>query len=159
VWEIDIVVDHASMVSSVDVREIERHVQAALDALSLASGELSVVLTTDDHIQVLNRTWRGKDQPTDVLSFPQQVGDVTGGILGDLVISLDTAARQATRRGHALHMEVCVLLTHGLCHLLGHTHQDLDDTRVMRALETHVLDAMNVGQDTLGLVERVLDGR
>jgi probable rRNA maturation factor len=79
--------------------------------------ELSVVFCEDDFIHALNRDYRGKDAPTDVLSFPQ---DRHGGLLGDLVISVPTALRQAKARKQTLEREVEWLFLHGMLHLLGH---------------------------------------
>jgi probable rRNA maturation factor len=88
-----------------------------------AAGTLTVVLTTDRRIRRLNRQWRGLDKATDVLSFP--AGDDPGPVrhLGDLVISRETAARQARHEGHSLATEVRVLALHGLLHLLGYDHE------------------------------------
>ncbi|MBX3125903.1 MAG: rRNA maturation RNase YbeY [Polyangiaceae bacterium] len=97
-----------------------------LEALDLSDAELSVLLTDDQRIRELNRSHRGKDKPTDVLAFPlDQTEAATGGgprLLGDVVISLDTAARQARGRRRPLQDEVRFLLAHGLLHLLGYDH-------------------------------------
>ena len=90
-----------------------------LEAAGREDWELSVALTNDVGIQALNHTWREKDKPTDVLSFPQDVE----GLLGDLVISVETAAVQATTRGHSLESELRILLVHGFLHLCGHDHE------------------------------------
>jgi len=90
--------------------------------------ELSIVLTGDDEVHALNRSWRAKDKPTDVLSFSQMEGEgaLTAAhgvkVLGDVVISLDTAAAQAEAAGLTLEEEVGRLLVHGVLHLLGHDH-------------------------------------
>jgi probable rRNA maturation factor len=105
-------------------RQVARMVRAA----SLKEGggvdlEVTLRLTDDAAIHALNRTWRGKDRATDVLAFAQRDGDfgaLAGATLGDIVISLDTAARQA-RRGLA--RELLHLSAHGLCHLLGYDHR------------------------------------
>ena len=79
--------------------EIARRARAMLRAMGLRRAELSIVLTGDPQIKKLNRTFRKKDKPTDVLSFPMregEAGDVAGSLLGDVVISVPTAARQAT---------------------------------------------------------------
>jgi probable rRNA maturation factor len=81
----------------------------------------------------LNRDWRGMDGPTDVLSFPFESRSPRrrlppGAFLGDLVISVPCAARQARRRGHATAREVQILLAHGLLHLLGYDHERDDGT-------------------------------
>jgi len=86
---------------------------------------LSILLTTDADIHELNRAFRGKDRPTDVLSFSQWEGEppqADQALLGDIAISLETASRQARTRGHSLEHELQHLLVHGVLHLLGHDH-------------------------------------
>ena len=94
--------------------------------LGYQDAELSIVITDDVGIRELNRTWRKKDRATDVLSFPQLDADtpVAAGaiVLGDIVISIETAARQAQQAQHDLEAEVRRLLVHGVLHLLGHDH-------------------------------------
>jgi len=77
---------------------------------------------TDPEIHALNRHYRAKDKPTDVLSFPL-ADELQPSLLGDVVISVETAARQARRRGHALREELQTLLIHGVLHLLGYDHE------------------------------------
>lgn len=95
------------------------------------TGTVSVLLTGDVEIRRLNREFRGKDKATDVLSFP--AGDGTGRtrLAGDLAISMETAAREAERRGHTLDVELRVLLLHGLLHLAGYDHET-DDGEMAR---------------------------
>jgi probable rRNA maturation factor len=96
-----------------------------LAELGLIEAELSVLLTNDAHIHELNRVHRDKDRPTDVLAFPLDDAPVAAGeqrLLGDVVISLDTAARQAKGRKRDLLDEVRFLLAHGLLHLVGYDH-------------------------------------
>lgn len=85
-------------------------------------GQVTVLLSTDKVIQRLNRQFRGKNQATDVLSFP---ADTPGPdkIAGDLAISIPTARRQAEERGHSLAIEIKVLMLHGLLHLAGYDHE------------------------------------
>lgn len=93
--------------------------------------ELSVRLTDDAVIHELNREYRHKDKPTDVLAFAMREAagaDLTPELLGDIVISVDTAARQA-RRG--LFHELLFLCAHGLCHLLGYDHQTDEEEAIM----------------------------
>jgi len=88
--------------------------------------ELSVVLVDDAEMRTLNATYRHIDRPTDVLAFAMREGDGGGlhpDVLGDIAISVDTAARQAAARGAAVADEVRVLLTHGLLHLVGYDHE------------------------------------
>ena len=99
---------------------------ARLLALLEVDAELSVALVGDAEMHALNRDWRGKDAPTDVLAFALREGEdaaVHPDVLGDVVISLDTAARQAAARDATLADEVRVLLAHGILHLLGYDHE------------------------------------
>lgn len=100
--------------------------EALLADLGAADKELTLVLVDDAAIQALNRDHRGVDAPTDVLSYPLAEPDDEGfpdvPHLGDIVISLDTAARQAEAQGHPFEVEVVTLAAHGLTHLLGFDH-------------------------------------
>jgi len=88
--------------------------------------ELSIVITDDAQVRELNRTYRGKDEPTNVLSFPMQEGefsDITPGLLGDVVISLDTAEAEAIAAGISTDERMSQLLVHGILHLFGFDHE------------------------------------
>jgi len=106
---------------------VKRVARAALAQLGEAGSELSVALVHDDEMHRLNRDYRGKDRTTDVLAFALREGEATGtqepGLLGDVVISLPTAERQARERGHATERELTELLLHGILHLLGYDHE------------------------------------
>jgi probable rRNA maturation factor len=116
-----------------------------LHCLDLNEAELSVALTDDEEIHELNRVFRHRDQPTDVLAFAMRegapatsrpVGDAAPSVpelLGDVVVSVDTARRQAARRRRDLESEVRELLAHGLLHLIGYDHQTPHEARVMNA--------------------------
>jgi probable rRNA maturation factor len=106
-------------------RRIARRGRRLLDALRLPEAELSLVLVSDAVMRRLNRSWRGRDRPTDVLSFAQAEGPggAPPGLLGDVVISLDTARRQAAERAASLGSELDRLLVHGVLHLLGYDHE------------------------------------
>jgi probable rRNA maturation factor len=106
-----------------------------LDLLGLSEAELSIVLVDDARIQRLNRLHRDKDRPTDVLAFPLDEAPVSGAprLLGDVVISLETALRQASSRKRSLFPEVRFLLAHGLLHLIGFDHANPKDKRRMDA--------------------------
>jgi probable rRNA maturation factor len=97
--------------------------------------ELSIALVADREIRALNRRWRGKDQATDVLSFPLQEPRA----LGDVVISLETARRQAREGGWSLAAELRRLLAHGILHCRGYDHEDPGDARRMAAAERRLL--------------------
>ncbi len=100
---------------------LSRFLRTAQAAVGL-QGEVEVLLAGDRTLRRLNRTFRGKDKATDVLSFPAPE-EFAGGHAGDLAISLETARRQAEEHGHALRDEVRVLLLHGLLHLSGMDHE------------------------------------
>jgi len=96
--------------------------------------ELSVVIGDDGWIQDLNREYRKKEMPTDVLAFPQDLSPAgTAPLLGDVAISAETAARQAEQLGHGFEEELALLLTHGILHLTGWT----DETPAKRERMMH----------------------
>jgi probable rRNA maturation factor len=105
-------------------RELTRFVQEACAAIGLL-GEVSILLTTNAAMQELNRVFRRKNKPTDVLSFPSTPLGIPGesALAGDLAVSLDIAAAQASELGHPLATEVRILLLHGLLHLAGFDHE------------------------------------
>lgn len=109
---------------------------------------LSLLLTGDEPVQQLNRDYRGLDQPTDVLSFP--AGDAMPGMaeaeryLGDVVISVPYAARQAEAEGHTLAAELQLLAVHGVLHLLGFHDEDTAARAAMWAVQAEILDQLGV---------------
>lgn len=110
---------------ALDRRKLQRRAQRLLKMMDLAESELSLLLTGDEEMRELNSHWRGKDASTDVLSFSQQEGagaQVQSQVLGDVVICLDQAQRQAKRRKVELLDEIVVLLVHGVLHLVGYEH-------------------------------------
>jgi probable rRNA maturation factor len=124
------------------VPAVEADAAAVLAAFDLLDAELSIMLCDDATIWPLNRDYRGKDRPTDVLAFAQREGTPVPGqehVLGDVVISVETAARQAAERGHTTAHELRVLLVHGICHLLGYDHEQDDEAEVMEAKEREIL--------------------
>jgi probable rRNA maturation factor len=114
-----------------------------LKELELQHAELSVLLTDDRRIHELNHRYRGKDKPTDVLAFELDGGGVDdeAQCLGDVVISLDTAARQAKSKRLPLLHEVRLLLAHGLLHLLGYDHARPAQKRRMDAMTRRLVTA------------------
>ena len=102
--------------------------------------EVSVLIVTDEAIQALNARWRGKDTPTDVLSWPlTEPGEPLTEQLGDVVISRDTAERQALARGWGLEDELALLLVHGILHLLGHEDDTEEGSEKMKRIERNIL--------------------
>ncbi len=141
---------------SVALPELRRFLQQARRAAGLR-GKYSVCLTSDEEVRALNAQFRGIDKPTDVLSFPANAGDdefpspeaESGVYLGDIVISLDTAARQAAALGHGLDQELRILILHGLLHLAGYDHET--DHGEMREQESQLRTRLGLVQ---GLIAR-----
>jgi probable rRNA maturation factor len=143
----------------VDVARLTAVLRGAADALSV-KGEVALVLAGDRAVRKLNHRYRGKDRPTDVLSFPGPCHEHVGGAaparrdecaacvgqvpgLGDIVISVDTAAANAKRFGRTLPQELDVLALHGFLHVLGYDHETDDGTmdRLERRLRKRLLGA------------------
>jgi len=113
--------------------------------------EISLVFVDDAYIKGLNLHYRGIDRPTDVLSFAMQEGVPVpsleeGIILGDVVISLQAAGRQAGEYGHSFQREAAYLTVHGLLHLLGYDHRDNEEQRVMRQKEEEILSRLKLNR-------------
>jgi probable rRNA maturation factor len=108
----------------IDRGRLRQVLVGAADAMKVA-GAVSLVITGDRTVHRLNRDYRGKDKPTDVLSFP---GPHEQGNLGDIVISVETAARNARAGGRTLAKELDVLTLHGFLHVLGYDHETDDGT-------------------------------
>ena len=114
--------------------------------------ELSVRLTGDDEVKALNASWRGKDKPTNVLSFPQSErfelaesgGDGPGLMLGDLVLARGVCEREAEEKAIALEDHAAHLVVHGTLHLLGYDHQDDSAAEDMESREVRALAALGI---------------
>ncbi|MGQ0809617.1 MAG: rRNA maturation RNase YbeY [Nitrospiraceae bacterium] len=120
---------------------LEKLAQQVLTAVGKSEAELSLELVSDRRIRGLNRHYRGLDVPTDVLAFPmREASGPVNVLLGDIVISLETARRQARAGGHPLREEVTALLIHGVLHLCGYDHEGGErDASRMRRKELEVL--------------------
>lgn len=129
-------------------RTLARFLAEAKAAVRL-QGQVTVLLTTDAAIRRLNRRFRAINKATDVLSFPSGE-DLAGKIAGDLAISVPTAMRQAREQGHAVSVEVKVLILHGLLHLAGYDHET--DSGEMARRERVLRNRLRLPQ---GLIERV----
>ena len=125
-------------------RELVRRARAMLCAIQMADHELSILLTDDNQIQMLNKLYRRKNRPTDVLAFAQAEGTLPSPavrLLGDVVISVPTARRQAREHGAPLTSELTALLAHGLLHLVGWDHDTPSKDRRMRGETRRLCDA------------------
>jgi probable rRNA maturation factor len=138
-------------ISSISKAGLSRFLNRARNAIGL-EGEVDVLLTSDVEIKRLNKAFRGKNKATDVLSFPAP--EEFDGVAGDLAVSLDTAAKQATEHGHQLRDEVRILLLHGLLHLAGEDHET--DSGEMAAREAELRSELGL---PVGLIERVTGRR
>ncbi len=127
---------------------LTRFLNRARTAVGL-SGEVDVLLTSDAELKRLNSLYRGKNKPTDILSFPTPF-EIAPQHAGDLAISLDTAARQAAAFNHSLDTEIKVLLLHGLLHLSGEDHET--DNGEMAARESTLRTALKL---PVSLIQRV----
>lgn len=152
-------------VSRADVR---RWATSMLEKLDLTKVELSVVLTDDVEIRELNGVFRQRDKATDVLAFAMREGEPLGGstaasvgtageILGDVVISIETARRQAKEHRRTLTAEVQMLLAHGLLHLVGYDHQNRREELAMNA-ETERLCRAARGDERAPRAKPLRDG-
>ena len=114
-----------------------------LNALGCPDAEVSILVVDDARIQELNRDYLQRDKPTNVISFSMQEGETVAlnpNMLGDVVISADTAARDAAEAGCTFESELCFLLMHGILHLLGYDHErgTAEDAERMEAKEKEV---------------------
>jgi probable rRNA maturation factor len=151
----DLARDALALALALGAKHPRRPVQFGLQPLL----EANLTFADDAHIRQLNRDYRGIDAPTDVLSFSQLEGEPlasapTGAVqAGDVIISLDTARRQAAELGHALDYELALLAAHGGLHLLGYDHQADEDAALMNALTREALS----GLDLISVDDRLSD--
>ena len=112
--------------------------------------ELSVLLVDDKEMTHLNGAYLARDYPTNVLAFPMREGEDTHlhpDLLGDVIISTETAEREAQHRGVTLEEEMALLLVHGILHLLGYDHEgDPDNAALMEAREQEILSRLGFGE-------------
>jgi probable rRNA maturation factor len=130
----------------VDRRRLRGRAVRLLREVGRPQAELSIALVDDAEIAELNARYRGVEGATDVLSFSLPDGahaERRGALLGDVVVSVDTASVQARRGRRSLDDEVLRLLIHGTLHLLGHDHERSDDARRMRAEERRIWKALS----------------
>jgi probable rRNA maturation factor len=129
--------------------EAEKTVRAAIAAAaahSTSGGEVSILLTDDSAVRVLNREWRGIDKATNVLSFPapETMSKGEAGILGDIVIAYETLARESTDEDRDFLHHLTHLTVHGYLHLVGYDHQDDAQANAMEALESKIMTRMQL---------------
>ncbi len=110
------------------------------------SVDVAIVIGDNDHIQSLNQTYRGIDEPTDVLTFPHGVIDPDTGreYLGDIVIAYPQAAKQAEAGGHPVMDELVILVVHATLHLLGYDHETNQQKRMLWSVQDDILDKLGI---------------
>jgi probable rRNA maturation factor len=124
-----------------------RAAQTALAHERVQGAELAILLSNDEKLAALNQTYRGYDEPTDVLAFPAggdpELPEETS-YLGDIAISVARAAEQAAEAGHGLMDELQLLVIHGTLHLLGHDHGEPDERDRMWAAQRAILETLGL---------------
>jgi len=142
----EILIKNQQKTIKINQRKIREIVKKALQSLKVdEKTEVSILFTDDKFIRSLNNKYRGIDKSTDVLSFSLREGSVktpeaeSDKLLGDIIISVETAQRQADHLNHSMEKELTVLLIHGLLHLTGYAHEEDKDYKIMREKESEML--------------------
>jgi len=142
---------------------IEKRLQEVLNVVAKLhdlpdTTEIDVTIVDDEEIHAINRDYRGVDRPTDVISFaldddledsdePELIGAPEEHLLGDIIISAETAKRQGEEFGHGLEREVLYLGVHSLLHLLGYDHMEPEEKKLMRAKEEEALRVLGIAEE------------
>ena len=127
----------------VPVRALRRASERALRATGREAGVVEITLVDDPEIRRLNQAFRGVGRRTDVLAFPLEIAEAPAGPVGQIVVSLDTARRQSRRLGVALDLELELLVTHGILHLIGYDDRDPVEARLMHLREREILSRVH----------------
>jgi probable rRNA maturation factor len=123
--------------------DLERWISAALQSQALEDAEVSVYIVDEDEGQELNAQYRGKDYPTNVLSFPADIAEEVGvPLLGDLVVCAPVVEREAQEQGKTLQAHWAHMLVHGTLHLLDFDHIEDDEAEAMEVLETQIVTGL-----------------
>jgi probable rRNA maturation factor len=146
--KIEVIVRSAQWRKRVSAQSIVKSaVSAAAKAVSTRAAELAIVLSDDSAVRTLNRQWRGKNAPTNVLSFPAAApgkGAAASPYIGDVVIAYQTTAREALAEDKPFNAHLAHLAVHGYLHLLGYDHDNDRDADKMERLERRILKRIGV---------------
>ena len=148
---VDVLNTYPGPASLPDAAATERFLTACLQLLNLDDCEVSILITTDDEIQQLNRVYRNIDTPTDVLSFSQADDDgdiLPSGFLGDVVVSVDTLRENCEYFDVTVEQEYHRLLLHGLLHLIGYDHASNNADEPMLSLQEDILAGLRADRVT-----------
>lgn len=132
-----------------ELEECKNFLEFASNKLDLSNSVFNVIIIDNAEIHEINKTYRGIDRETDVISFALEDDDTfielpDIRILGDIYISLDKAREQASNYNHSLKRELSFLMIHGLLHLLGYDHMNKDDEEIMFKLQKELLDEYGI---------------
>ncbi len=122
---------------NVEVGSFDLYLEKIKKELKLKEGVLNVVFVNDSYIQALNKTYREKDKPTDVLSF--NYSDEGSDLVGEIYISIETAKKQSVDHMHSFYDELIKLIIHGILHVHGYDHEEDEEYREMFSIEKKVL--------------------
>lgn len=123
-------------------KEIIKNLKNILNYLDLENNvELCVSVIDDNEMRQLNKNYRNIDRTTDILSFPQ-LNEMNQKMLGDLVISYETALRHSKKYNISINQEIKTLLVHGILHLIGYDHKKRKETEIMRAKEKEIMELL-----------------
>ena len=150
--------DETNEVKEDHIELVEKLLQHAAQVENIEDGsEVSITFVTNEAIHEINREYRDKDQPTDVISFALEemgegevaiIGEGIPRVLGDIIISTDRTREQAEQFGHTFERELGFLAIHGFLHLLGYDHMNEEDEKVMFGKQDEILLSFGLGRDT-----------
>jgi probable rRNA maturation factor len=144
----EVLIDNRQSRHSVSPKKIQQAVQVILSALDFPDGEISILLVDDPQIAILNQKYLDRQGPTNVIAFAMREGEfshLTPHLLGDVVISMDTAAREALDAGLSRERRFIELLVHGILHLFGYNHEDSDkEARRMEKKSRELLELIRI---------------
>ena len=139
---VDLIVEDDGWTAVPELEALCDRAFGAAAAVEPAEGVVSLLLADDDELHALNRDFRGKDKPTDVLSFPAH--EMDRPLLGDIAVALGVSTRDAESQGISLAAHLSHLLVHGYLHLRGHDHELAHEAAIMEALEIKALASLGI---------------
>ena len=132
----------------IDIEEIKKLTDYLVKYMNVENAQFNVIFINNEKIREINKSYRGIDRETDVISFALEdektIRVENERILGDIYISVEKAKMQAEEYGHSFKREICFLTTHGFLHLLGYDHMKKEDKEVMFKLQEEILDSYGI---------------